>query len=187
MSAEPELPLHPLAPPLGVAPQPADLRSSNVAVIREVYDSENFLVKFEMELEHALEAGCAVIVIEPERLAEVTQRWIIVGNALHKIAVYSGIASIITGAVCKPLACAPFGILSMLCTSCYTLSWQTDPCCRYQKETNPKRYLPVLAELSSATPLILVRTDNTKKIALHCSISIAAALVCLWRVYKILK
>lgn len=50
-----------------------------------------------MELEHALEAGCAVIVIEPDRLAEVTQRWIIVGNALHKIAVYSGIASIITG------------------------------------------------------------------------------------------
>lgn len=50
-----------------------------------------------MELERALEAGCAIIVIEPERLAEETSRWIIVGNVLHKLAVYSGITSIATG------------------------------------------------------------------------------------------
>ncbi|RVE48174.1 hypothetical protein evm_007234 [Chilo suppressalis] len=72
----------------------SDLKPSSVAIIREVYDSENAHIKFEMELERALEAGVRVIVIEPEPLGEETARWIYVGNLLHKISVYSGLCSI---------------------------------------------------------------------------------------------
>lgn len=74
-----------------------DLKPSNIAVIKEVYDSENALAKFELELETALDLGCTIIVIEPERLAEETTHWIAIGNVLHKIAVGSGLISVITG------------------------------------------------------------------------------------------
>lgn len=75
----------------------SDLKPSSVAIIREVYDSENAHIKFEMELERALEAGVSVIVIEPEPLGEETARWIYVGNLLHKVSVYSGLCSIASG------------------------------------------------------------------------------------------
>lgn len=75
----------------------SDLKPSSVAIIREVYDSENAHIKFEMELERALEAGVSVIVIEPESLGEETARWIYVGNLLHKISVYSGLCGVASG------------------------------------------------------------------------------------------
>lgn len=62
-----------------------------------MYDSENANIKFEMELERALEAGVNIIVIEPETLGEDTVRWIFVGNVLHEVAVYSGFCSIVSG------------------------------------------------------------------------------------------
>ena len=70
---------------------------SKVAIIREVYDSENSHETFELELERALEAGCCIIVVEPSRLGDETARWIAVGNCLHKTAVLSGIGAIATG------------------------------------------------------------------------------------------
>lgn len=50
-----------------------------------------------MELERALDAGCAIIIVEPSRLGDETARWISVGNCLHKTAVLSGIFSIGSG------------------------------------------------------------------------------------------
>lgn len=95
----------------------------------------------------------------------------------------------VSGLMCKPLICVPFGVLSVLSTSCYTLSWQWDPCCKYQQEKNPKRlsHISVLSELTSVSPVVLVRTDNRKMIIGHCTISIAAALVCMLRIYKVFK
>ncbi|CAG4981020.1 unnamed protein product [Parnassius apollo] len=132
----------------------SDLKPSSVAIIREVYDSENAHIKFEMELERALEAGVRVIVIEPEPLGEETARWIYVGNLLHKVSVYSGLCSITSGLIWNSLACAPFGIVSVLCAGCYTLSWQWDPCCKYQEDKNRRRLatLPALSDLTSASP-----------------------------------
>lgn len=71
--------------------------SSNVAIIREVYDSENAHETFEYELERALESECSLIVIEPSKLGDETSRWIAVGNCLHKTAALSGLAAIATG------------------------------------------------------------------------------------------
>lgn len=66
-----------------------------------MYDSENAHIKFEMELERALEAGVSVIVIEPEPLGEETARWIYVGNLLHKVSLYSGLFSVLSGTQLK--------------------------------------------------------------------------------------
>lgn len=74
-----------------------DESSFSVAIIREVYDSENAHETFEYELERALESECSLIVIEPSKLGDETSRWIAVGNCLHKTAALSGLAAIITG------------------------------------------------------------------------------------------
>ncbi|XP_063620360.1 transmembrane protein 11 homolog, mitochondrial-like [Cydia splendana] len=167
----------------------SDLKPSSVAIIREVYDSENAHIKFEMELERALEACVSVIVIEPESLGEETARWIYVGNLLHKVSVYSGLCGIASGLAWSSLACTPFGVASILCAGCYTLSWQWDPCCKYQEEKDRRHLstLPILSDLTSASPVVLVRTDNRRKIYLHSSVSIAAAAICLWRLYETFK
>lgn len=69
----------------------------NVAIIREVYDSENSHETFEYELERALESECSLIVIEPTKLGDETSRWIAVGNCLHKTASLAGLGAIVTG------------------------------------------------------------------------------------------
>lgn len=70
---------------------------TNTAVIREVYDGEYSQQCFAAELDHALDAGCMYIIIEPTQLGEETARWIFVGNCLHKIAVISGLGAIAAG------------------------------------------------------------------------------------------
>lgn len=133
------------------------LHSTNVAVIREIYDHEYSQDFFSMELEKALESCCSVIVIEPTKLGDETARWITFGNYLHKTAVISGITSIISG---KYQTCsikkncikhifnflgfawpdtfapqAPLSIISTLCMGLYTASWQFDHCVKYQVNT----------------------------------------------------
>lgn len=78
-----------------------DYNASDIAIIREVYDSENSHEAFGEELERALEVCCKIIIIEPSRLGDETARWISVGNCLHKTAVISGISAIITGKFIK--------------------------------------------------------------------------------------
>ncbi|KAK6625222.1 hypothetical protein RUM43_005513 [Polyplax serrata] len=182
------------------------------AIISEVYDNENANEYFEIELERALEAGCSVIVIEPSRLGDETARWIAVGNCLHKTAVAAGMLSVVTALAWteRPYICLPFGVLSLLCTGVYTLSWQFDPCVKYQVETNLKKlvaafpqlgFLPTLVPGDSqkpstaispfnsmpTNPVVLVRKDNTKKRMLHSGLSFVAAIFCMWRLYDNLK
>jgi len=167
------------------------LYSTNVAVIREVYDSEFAHQDFAVELERALDAGCSIIVIEPTQLGEETARWIYVGNCLHKTAVLSGLGALVTGLIWpdKPLLCTPLGVLSLLCTGLYTASWQFDNCVKYQEERDPRRLskLQVLSAMSAASPVVLVRKDDTRRKILHCTVSLAAASFCAFRLYRTLK
>lgn len=169
--------------------------SSSIAIIREVYNSKNSLEKFEQDLDRALEDGCEVIVIEPNRLGDETSRWIAVGNCLHKTACLSGLGSLGSAMIWpdKPYICTPLCAMSVLCSGVYTLAWQFDPCVAYQVETNVGRLLPKYPELKnfqqndSMSPVILVRSDNTRKSLLHTSVSLLAAVVCIWRLYDTLK
>lgn len=72
----------------------SELISPTVRVIREVYEGENAHEMFQSDLNKALFDKVRFIVIEPTRLGEETERWIAVGNCLHKTALISGTASI---------------------------------------------------------------------------------------------
>lgn len=101
---------------------------------------------FEAELEKALVARINYIIVEPARLGDETARWITVGNCLHKTAVVSGLASIVTGSLWPDrlaICAAPLCALSVFCTGLYTVSWNYDPCCQYQvrKAKNKAKFI----------------------------------------------
>ncbi|KAL3282580.1 hypothetical protein HHI36_005755 [Cryptolaemus montrouzieri] len=167
------------------------LHPSNVVVIREVYDSEYSHHGFSMELEKALDARCSVIVIEPTQLGDETARWISFGNCLHKTAVISGLTSIVTGFV-WPDNVIPQGsscAVSLFSTALYTASWQFDPCVKYQVERNPRKLarLPILGALTTASPVVLVRKDDTRRKILHCTVSLTAVAFCIYQLYRSVK
>ncbi|XP_022901908.1 transmembrane protein 11-A, mitochondrial [Onthophagus taurus] len=161
--------------------------STQLAVIREVYDSEFAHDRFAQELEKALEAHCNIIVIEPNPLGDETARWITVGNCLHKTAVVSGLASIVTGFVWPDCVYTylPFTVFSAVCTSLYTISWQFDNCVKYQVERDRQNLSKLQVNaLYVGSPTVLVRKDDTRRKILHCSITLAATVICIVRLYR---
>lgn len=88
----------------------------------------------------------------------------------------------------KPLISSPLAAFSLLCTGLYTASWQFDNCVKYQVERDPRRLarLPVL-QMTAASPVVLVRSDDTKRKIIHCTVSLAAAALCVYRLYNIYK
>ncbi|KAL1491142.1 hypothetical protein ABEB36_011784 [Hypothenemus hampei] len=163
------------------------LHAGNIAIIREIYDGPDSQDFFAIELEKALDSCCSIIVIEPTELGEETARWISVGNTLHKLAVVSGVSSLVTGCLWPQLFApqAPLGIFSVLCTGLYTASWQFDHCVKYQVERDQKKLarLPILNALASTSPIVLVRKDDTRRKILHCTVSLVAAAMCMYRLY----
>ncbi|XP_057651124.1 transmembrane protein 11, mitochondrial [Diorhabda carinulata] len=167
------------------------LHSTNIAVIREVYDNEFSPACFSMELEKALESCCSIIVIEPTQLGDETARWISFGNYLHKMAVITGFTSIISGFAWPESFApqAPLSIISTLCTGLYTASWQFDHCVKYQVERDIGKLsrLPILGALTVASPVVLVRKDDSKRKILHSVVTLAAASLCIYRLYRTMK
>ncbi|XP_005092539.1 transmembrane protein 11-B, mitochondrial [Aplysia californica] len=159
----------------------------DIAIIREIYEHEYSAEEFEVELDRALEKKAQTIVVEPARLGEDTARWIACGNCLHKTAVLSGFCCVATGAVWpeKGVVFLPFGFVSVVCAGVYAVSWQLDPCCKYQVEYDlmkvPK--LP-LHTLTTTTPVVLVRKDDTRRKVLQNIIAIAAGSLCFYKIYR---
>jgi len=157
-----------------------ELQSSTIQIIREVYEGQNAHEAFEAELEKALEARVNYIIIEPARLSDETERWITVGNCLHKTAVATGLASLACSAIFpdRPAFSAPLCAISVFCTGLYTVSWNYDPCCQYQVERDTKKLIkvPNLSEFSS--PVVLVYTENKKTKYVHRSVTLLAVAFC---------
>lgn len=159
-------------------------------IVHEIYNGENAQEQFEYELEQALEAQYRYIVIEPTRIGDETARWVAVGNCLHKTAVLAGAACLLT-----PLAlpadysrymALPAGALSLACATLYGISWQFDPCCKYQVEYDSQKLsrLP-LHTLTSSTPVVLVRRDDVHRKRLHNTIALAALAYCAKKIYEL--
>jgi len=151
-------------------------RPTSLVIIREIYDSENAYEYFEQQLERALSNESEVIVIEPFKLGDETARWISVGNCLHKTAVLAGFGSIVAAFVWpdKRLLALPAAVLSVMCVSLYSVSWQFDPCCKYQVESDSRQLAQLsLTPLNSPSPVVLVRKDDTRRKVLHTAVAIA--------------
>ncbi|KAM5153025.1 transmembrane protein 11, mitochondrial [Mantella aurantiaca] len=159
-------------------------------IVHEIYNGDNAQDQFEYELEQALEAQYKYIVIEPTRIGDETARWITVGNCLHKTAVLSGTVCLLTPLVMpseySPYMSLPAGILSLACSTLYGISWQFDPCCKYQVEYDAYKLsrLP-LHTLTSSTPVVLVRKDDVHRKRLHNTIALAALAYCVKKLYEL--
>ncbi|GFO41822.1 transmembrane protein 11, mitochondrial [Plakobranchus ocellatus] len=159
----------------------------DLAIIREVYEHEYSAEEFEVELDRALETQAGTIVVEPARLGEDTARWITCGNCLHKTAVLSGASCLICAGVWpeKGWLFLPLGFTSAVCAGVYAVSWQFDPCCKYQVEYDlmkvPK--LP-LHSLTTTTPVVLVRKDDLRRKVLQNVLALTAASVCFYKIYR---
>ena len=156
------------------------------AIIREIYENDNASEYFENELEQALDNEVNYIIIEPSKLGEETARWITVGNCLHKTSVVAGAAGMTAGLVWpdRGLVYFPMCFLSTVCAGVYMISWQFDPCCKYQVEYETKRLqkLP-LQKLTSSSPVVLMRRDDTLRKILHTTVAFGATAYCVWKFY----
>lgn len=118
------------------SPASPPIRPQDVHIIHEIYDHYNTIGHEQslQQLDLALEANAPIIIIEPIRLGDETSRWIAVGNFLHKSTVLAGIGATATCGLFpnRWLIYAPQAILSIGCFAVYTISWQSDPCCKYQ-------------------------------------------------------
>lgn len=171
-------------------PRRLSLAATDCYIVHEIYSGENAQDQFECELEQALEAQYKYIVIEPTRIGDETARWITVGNCLHKTTVLAGTACLFTP-LALPLdyshyVSLPAGVLSLACCTLYGISWQFDPCCKYQVEYDAYKLsrLP-LHTLTSSTPVVLVRKDDLHRKRLHNTIALAALVYCVKKVYEL--
>lgn len=185
------LPSGPLSiPEISMIVGMVSLSATDCYIVHEIYSGENAQDQFEYELEQALEAQYKYIVIEPTRIGDETARWITVGNCLHKTAVLAGTACLFTP-LALPLdyshyVSLPAGVLSLACCTLYGISWQFDPCCKYQVEYDAYKLsrLP-LHTLTSSTPVVLVRKDDLHRKRLHNTIALAALVYCVKKVYEL--
>ena len=168
-------------------PSPDFQMPQDLAIIREVYEHEYSAEEFEVELDKALDKKAQTIVVEPARLGEDTARWIACGNWLHKAAVLSGFGCLSLGLLWpdRTVVYFPCGFVSVGCAGVYAISWQFDPCCKYQVEYDlmkvPK--LP-LHKLTTTTPVVLVRKDDRRRKILQNVIALASGSLCCYKMYK---
>uniref|UniRef100_A0A8C2QGK6 Uncharacterized protein n=1 Tax=Cricetulus griseus TaxID=10029 RepID=A0A8C2QGK6_CRIGR len=106
----------------------------------------------------------------PTRIGDEAACWITVGNCLHKTAVLAGTGCLFT-LLALPLDYShylspPTGVLA--CCTLYGISWQFDPCCKYQVEYDAYKLscLP-LHRFTSSTPVVLVRKEDLHRKRLH--------------------
>lgn len=89
----------------------------------------------------------------------------------------------------KPYICGLLGITSVVTSGLYTVSWQFDPCCQYQVETDTSKlpHVELLALLGPSSPTFLVRKDDRRRRMLHNTISVIAFSISAWRIYQAIK
>ncbi|XP_053672535.1 transmembrane protein 11 homolog, mitochondrial isoform X2 [Anopheles nili] len=168
----------------------SELISPTVRVIREVYEGENAHEMFQTDLNKALFDKVRFIVIEPTRLGEETERWIAVGNCLHKTALLSGGASIAISLLWQDkltIYSASFCVASMFCTSLYAICWTCDPCVEYQVERKQRNLMKIPIPEGASSPVVLVHTGNRLTTISHRIVTALATSLCMWTVYRALK
>ncbi|KAH9393274.1 Transmembrane protein 11, mitochondrial [Tyrophagus putrescentiae] len=117
---------------------------SDLVIIREIFDGAHEL--FENELEHALDIGCPLIIIEPMRLGEETGRWIYVGECLARASIVTGLGSVACGLFAdRPVAQFSLLAASLAANTVHALSWQSDICSSYAVDRSPDAWARLLA------------------------------------------
>jgi len=165
------------------------INQEDTAIIREVYDNDNSQEMFEQELDNALEAGYKYIIIEPTQLADETVRWITVGNFLSQTAIISSALSAGTAYfwTSKPFVYGPLCMASFVCTGLYMISWQFDPCCKYQVHKDPRLKSLQKEDNTPSLPVVIERGSDTKRKIVHTSVTVVSTAYCMWKLYEYCK
>lgn len=143
----------------------------------------------ECQFEMALEQGFTVVVVEPAGIGDNCIRWITVGNFLHKSAVLSALGTLIATPF-LPLRMAffvtfPLGAFGVGCTGLYALSWQGDPCCKYQVDYRGRALTRIPShEIRTPSPVVLVRRNDKYRKMLQNSLSVAVLGYLGWLIYQ---
>ena len=155
------------------------------------HDHSDSKESLECQLEYALEKCYPLVVVEPFWLGNETMRWIRVGNFLHKSAVLATLGALITvpflpGAV-RNVTSIPLGVVGVCSAAVYNVSWQFDPCCKYQVDYKGSELARIPShELQSQTPVVLVRKNDKYRKILHNSLALIFSAYLGWRLYQYL-
>lgn len=148
--------------------------------------------ELECRFEKALEKEYVLIIVEPAGLGHNSIRWIRVGNFLHKSAVISAIGTVaITPFIPMKYALfttIPLGVFGVLCAGVYGLSWQFDPCCKYQVDYKGRELTRIPShEIRSPSPVVLVRRNDKYRKILHNTLSVVVVGYLSWVLYQHFK
>ena len=117
-------------------------------------------------------------------------RWIRFGNLLHKTAVISCLGGLVLVPLLpNKLFCyvsLPLGVVGVGCASLYGLSWQSDPCCKYQVDQEGKELTHIAShEVHSPSPVVLVFKNDKYRKRLHNILALATSALFGWRLYTL--
>ena len=131
----------------------------------------------ECVFEQALEHKFTVIVVEPVDLGNRCIKWIRVGNFLHKSAVLSSLATLaITPFIpvrVSLFTSIPLGVFGISCATIYDVSWQFDPCCKYQVDYRGRELTKIPSrDIHTPSPVVLVRRNDKYRKIVHNAMSV---------------
>ena len=119
-------------------------------------------------------------------------RWIRVGNFLHKSAVLASLGALITlpflPRTIGNFTAIPLGVFGVSSAGLYDISWQFDPCCKYQVDYKGSELARIPShELQSRTPVVLIRRNDKYRKVLHNSLALIFTAYIGWRLYQYLN
>lgn len=159
-------------------------------IIRDVYEDKSTPEKFEAQLDKAFRGKENIILIEPVKLGGEIKQFIVLGNRFHKSAVLCGLGSLVAMASLPSekshLVSLPLAVTGWFCTAVYDLTWQFDPCSKYQLlRDKSKLNLNVIGKLNSTSALVIERKDDRVRKILHNALSIATLMYFSWKYYSL--
>ena len=161
-----------------------------MTVIREIYNGVDAQELFENELDRALESGCDVILIEPQRLGEDTARWIGLGDCLHKTVLVTGSGSVASSILWeeRPYIYCPLTGLGLLCAAFYNFSWKQDPCSMYRtcsEKERDRRLENITAQREKHTVLVKRNAgENGHRSLIQSAVTLISFTFSVWKLYK---
>lgn len=156
-------------------------------------DGEENAPSLECQFEEAMEKQYTVIVVEPAGLGSDCIKWIKVGNFLHKTSVLAGMMTLVAAPFIRTTKMAlcttvPIGLIGACCAALYSITWQSDPCCKYQVDYKGRVLTRIPShDIHSTNPVVLVRRNDKYRKILQNTISVVVVGYVGWTMYKLLK
>lgn len=78
-------------------------------------------------------------------------------------------------------------MMSFISTGLYMVSWQFDPCCKYQVHKDPRLKSLQKEDNTPPLPVIIERGSDTNRKIIHTTITAISTAYCIWKFYEFCK